>query len=64
MLGRSRDEQPLDRLVDRAPLVLVGLVAAQEVEARRPAAMRSREVRGRAGHAGRQVAAVGSMPAL
>ena len=28
------DEQALDRLVDRAPLVLVGLVAAQEVEPR------------------------------
>ena len=28
----SSDEQPLDRLVDRAPLVLVRLVAAQEVE--------------------------------
>ncbi len=31
---RSPDEDALDRLVDGAPLVLVGLVAAQEVDAR------------------------------
>ena len=40
--SRSSDEQALDRLVDRAPLVLVGLVAAQEVE---PAACRASSAR-------------------
>ena len=40
---RSPNEHPLDWLVDGAPLVLVGLVAAQEVE---PA---DRRARGRAG---------------
>jgi hypothetical protein len=29
----SSDEQALDGLVDRAPLVLVGLVTTQEVDA-------------------------------
>ena len=55
----SSDEQPLDRLVDRAPLVLVGLVAAQEVEPPDAGRQGTLDQRVDHEHAGRQVARVG-----
>ena len=55
----SSDEQPLDRLVDRAPLVLVGLVAAQEVEPPHARGEGALDVGVDHEDAGRQVARIG-----
>ena len=62
---RPSDEQPLDRLVDGAPLVLVGLVAAQEVEPADAALERAPDVAlDHAARPGDSSRASGSTPAL
>ena len=50
------DEEPLDRLVDRAPLVLVGLVAPKEVEAAPAAFDRVADAPGDEDDTGRELA--------
>src|SRR5262245_60567653 len=53
------DQDALDRLVDRTPLVFVGLVTAEEVKARDPTLERLAEVAVHEQDAGREIARVG-----
>src|SRR3990170_3015926 len=59
MSGPPFDQQAVDRLVQRAPLVLVGLVAAQEVEAAAAGGQPIAEVGRGAGDARREVTRLG-----